>query len=71
MQQCKDCKHAAWQHTATGRIKRGSVGICSAPAPDFEAIMPASFERVRTFRMRVHTRDGEHCPTYQQKEASK
>lgn len=50
MHTCRDCIHARWELSPTGRIKRGSAGLCSKEFEVADIKLPvcitASFYRV-------------------------
>ncbi len=64
MQCCKNCIHARWQElTATGRIKRDTVGQCRV-VPVVSNV-PVCVE-IRTTRRWVDPDDGKHCACYEE-----
>lgn len=62
---CKDCTHATWSLTPTGRIRRDSSGDCRAPAPDLSTVkVPASDLLTLRGRHGIGPEDHPDCPTF-------
>ncbi len=60
---CRDCQHARFDKTASGRIRRNTPGICMSPFTHPEAVLPrAIVVTIRKVAIWPDMYDG--CPTY-------
>lgn len=61
-QSCKNCKHAKFTRTPSGRISTKHAGECLAPSPVM-GVQPSSMV-VRVTRFCIWTDDGMTCPAW-------
>jgi hypothetical protein len=63
---CRNCLHAQFELTPTGRPKRKLAGRCRFPLPEVPANLPACVEPV-VFRKTAIWPDHEDCPVWEPK----
>lgn len=48
---CIECKHAQWERTPSGRVKKKTAGDCRMPRPEFPTYL--CYSPLRVFQMRI------------------
>ncbi len=67
---CRTCLFSRWWLTPTGKIKnvRTQAGRCTAPLPDFKALLPSCIDPPVVGRRGVWPQEGSDCPLYEANE---
>lgn len=68
---CGKCKHAEFERTPTGRIKKKIAGHCQAPIPDVKLMLPVcALHYVRIIKDAIWSDWFHDCVTFSQVEKS-